>query len=221
MLRADDNCEANLSAHYLTEERLMIQEAAREFTRREVIPAANELDPVQGDMPEDLRRQMGELGYFGVRMAPELGGLGLGVFEYCLIAEELARGWMSVSSIIARAGSLMDVGGWPLARREEKTAAAARGEYLSAIALSEPDVGSDLAGVSCRARRDGDHYVIRGSKYWCTFADGADYISLLARLDDDQGQPVPGRAGLVTLIIEKARGTLPEGCQGAPIPKIG
>lgn len=210
-----------MSEHYLTEERLMIQEAARAFARREVIPVANELDPVQGTMPAGLIRQMGELGYFGIRMAPEFGGLGLGVFEYCLIAEELSRGWMSVGSIIARAGSLMDVGGWSLERRQEKTAAAARGEYLSAIALSEPDVGSDLAGVSCRARRVGDHYEIRGSKYWCTFADGADYISLLARLDGDDGQPVPGRAGLITLIIEKERGTLPDGCQGAPIPKIG
>jgi alkylation response protein AidB-like acyl-CoA dehydrogenase len=210
-----------VSEHYLTEERLMIQEAARAFVRREVIPVANELDPVQGPMPAELIRQMGELGYFGIRMAPEFGGLGLGVFEYCLIAEELSRGWMSVGSIIARAGSLMDVGGWSLERRQEKTAAAARGDYLSAIALSEPDVGSDLAGVSCRARRVGDHYEIRGSKYWCTFADGADYISLLARLDGDDGQPVPGRAGLITLIIEKERGTLPAGCQGAPIPKIG
>ncbi len=210
-----------MSEHYLTEERLMIQEAARAFVRREVIPVANELDPVQGPMPAELIRQMGELGYFGIRMAPEFGGLGLGVFEYCLIAEELSRGWMSVGSIIARAGSLMDVGGWSLERRQEKTAAAARGDYLSAIALSEPDVGSDLAGVSCRARRVGDHYEIRGSKYWCTFADGADYISLLARLDGDDGQPVPGRAGLITLIIEKERGTLPAGCQGAPIPKIG
>ena len=102
-----------MTEHYLTEERRMIQEVARDFTAREVIPVANELDPIQGDIPDDLRRKMGDMGYFGIRMSEEHGGLGLGVFEYCLIAEELARGWMSVASIIARAASLMGVEGWP------------------------------------------------------------------------------------------------------------
>ena len=104
---------------YLTDERLMIQDVAREFTRKEVLPVANELDPVQGQIPMDLRNKMGEMGYFGIRMPEAHGGMGLGVFEYCLIAEELARGWMSVASIIARAASLMGVGGWPLAKRED------------------------------------------------------------------------------------------------------
>ena len=91
---------------YLTEERLMIQNLAREFTAKEVLPLANELDPVKGDMPESLRDQMGELGFFGIRIPEEYGGLGLGAFEYCLVAEELARGWMSVASIIARGNGL-------------------------------------------------------------------------------------------------------------------
>ena len=95
----------------------MIQAAAREFTMNEVLPVANELDPIQGEIPMDLRRKMGELGYFGIRTPEEYGGLGLGVFEYCLIAEELARGWMSVASIIARAGGVMGVRGWPLEKR--------------------------------------------------------------------------------------------------------
>ena len=99
-----------MTAHYLTEERLMIQEVARDFTMKEILPVANELDPVQGQIPMDLRRKMGEMGYFGIRMPEKHGGMGLGVFEYCLIAEELARGWMSVASIIAR-GIFTDVGG--------------------------------------------------------------------------------------------------------------
>ncbi len=208
-----------MTSPYLTEERLMIQAAAREFTTKEVLPVANELDPVQGDIPMELRRKMGELGYFGIRTSEEHGGLGLGVFEYCLIAEELARGWMSVASIIARAGGMMAVGGWPLEKRIEQTRKAARGEYLAAVSLSEPGVGSDLAAVSCRAVLDGDEWVITGNKYWCTFADGADYIQLLARVE------APGEevryAGLRTFIIEKERGTLPKGCAGSPIPKIG
>ncbi len=208
-----------MTTPYLTEERLMIQAAAREFTMKEVLPVANELDPIQGEIPMELRRKMGELGYFGIRTPEEYGGLGLGVFEYCLIAEELARGWMSVASIIARAGGVMGVRGWPLEKRLELTKKAARGEYLAAVSLSEPNVGSDLAAVSCRAVLDGDEWVITGNKYWCTFADGADYIQLLARVE------APGESarytGLRSFIIEKERGQLPKGCAGSAIPKIG
>lgn len=205
---------------YLTDERLMIQEVAREFTRREVLPVANELDPIQGDIPMDLRRKMGEMGYFGIRQSEEHGGLGLGVFEYCLITEELARGWMSVASIIARAGGLMAVGGWPIEKRLELTRKATRGEYLAAVSLSEPNVGSDLAAVSCRAVLDGSEWVITGNKYWCTFADGADYIQLLARVEAP-GSTDRRYSGLRSFIIEKPRGELPKGCAGSPIPKIG
>ncbi len=208
-----------MTSSYLTEERLMIQAAAREFSMKEVLPVANELDPVQGEIPMDLRRKMGELGYFGIRTPEEYGGLGLGVFEYCLIAEELARGWMSVASIIARAGGVMGVRGWSLEKRIELTKKAARGEYLAAVSLSEPNVGSDLAAISCRAVLDGDEWVITGNKYWCTFADGADYIQLLARVE------APGESarytGLRSFIIEKNRGELPKGCAGSAIPKIG
>jgi alkylation response protein AidB-like acyl-CoA dehydrogenase len=203
---------------YMTEERRMIQEVARDFTMNEVLPVANELDPVQGEIPMELRKKMGEMGYFGIRIPEEYGGLGLGVFEYCLIAEELARGWMSVASIIARAGGVMGVVGWPMEKRLELTRKAAQGEYLAAVALSEPDVGSDLAGVKCRAVLDGDEWVITGSKYWCTFADGADYISILCRVDTDAASR---SRGLRSFIIEKPRGELPENCKGSPIPKIG
>ncbi len=208
-----------MTEHYLTDERLMIQDVARDFTMKEVLPVANELDPVQGIIPMALRDKLGEMGYFGIRMPEEHGGMGLGVFEYCLIAEELARGWMSVASIIARAASLMAVGGWSEAKRRDLTAKAAQGEYLAAVALSEPGVGSDLASVSCKAVLDGDEWVITGNKYWCTFADQADYINLLARAE------APGEEekyrGLRTFIIEKPRDELPKGCQGAAIPKIG
>src|SRR5471030_827659 len=90
---------------YLTPERLMMRDVARDFVRREVLPTANRLDPVKGDIPHELIAKMGELGFFGILIPEEYGGLGLGVFEYCLVAEELARGWMSVASIIARGKS--------------------------------------------------------------------------------------------------------------------
>ena len=186
---------------YLTDERRMIRDSAREFTAREVLPVANELDPVQGDIPMELRRKMADMGYFGIRIPEEYGGLGLGVLEYAIVAEELARGWMSCASIIARAASLMHMVNWPLEKRAELTARAAAGDYLLAAALSEPEAGSDLyGGIRTRAVLDGDEWVITGNKYWCTFADGADLINVLCRVADAPG------SGLRTIAVEKPRG---------------
>src|SRR6266478_2080780 len=95
---------------YMTEERKMIQQTARDFSVNEVLPVANKLDPVEGEIPMELRDKMAGLGYFGILIPEEFGGLGLGCFEYALVDEELARGWMSVASIIARGnGSWGDV----------------------------------------------------------------------------------------------------------------
>src|SRR3977135_1355389 len=141
---------------YMTEERRMIQEQAHEFSLNEVLPVANKLDPEKGDVPMDLRDKMAELGYFGILIPEKYGGLGLGVFEYCLVTEELARGWMSVASIIARAGGA----GWTKEQKEKYLPRMLQGEFRGAVALSEPEAGSDLANVSCRARRDGDEWVI-------------------------------------------------------------
>jgi alkylation response protein AidB-like acyl-CoA dehydrogenase len=215
---ADDASAAPAEGH-LTPERLMMRDMAREFVRDEVLPAANRLDPVKGDMPRELIERMGELGFFAILIPEELGGLGLGAFEYCLVAEELARGWMSVASIIARGNSFYRSIPGEGEERRRKIALMAKGRYLGAAALSEPGVGSDLSGVQCRARREGDEWVLNGSKYWCTFADGADFISVLCRLDDPAAPP--GRGGTVSVSVEKPKGELPKGCAGSPIPKIG
>ena len=211
--------EAALASPYMTEERLMFQDLARTFTREEVTPVANKLDPEKGDIPRELIARMGELGFFGITIPEEYGGLGLGAFEYCLVAEELARGWMSVASIIARGnGFYRSVPGVGEAR-DAKIRAMAQGRYLGAAALSEPQTGSDLSSVACRARRDGDDWVLTGNKYWCTFADGADFISVLCRIDDPSAPE--GKAGTVSVSVEKPTGQLPKGVTGSPIPKIG
>lgn len=216
---ADDMTSTDQTIGYLTPERVMIRDLARDFVREVVLPTANRLDPIKGDMPAELIEQMGDLGFFGILIPEEYGGLGLGAFEYCLVAEELARGWMSVASIIARGNSFYrSVPGEGEARRA-KIEAMAKGRYLGAAALSEPGTGSDLSGVQCRARRDGDDWIITGAKYWCTFADGADYISVLCRIDDPGA--LGGRAGTTSVSVEKPKGELPKGCTGSPIPKIG
>jgi alkylation response protein AidB-like acyl-CoA dehydrogenase len=205
----------------LTEERRMIQESAREFTRNRVRPLADKLDPVKGEMPRELIEEMAELGYFGILIPEEYGGLGLGAFEYCLVAEELARGWMSVASMIARGNALI---GSLKAMTPEQQAVylprMARGEFLGAFSLSEPDAGSDVANISCRAKRVGDEWEITGNKYWCTFADGADFIMVFARTDP-KVDPKARHKGISAFMVEKPRGQLPQGVQGAVIPKIG
>ncbi len=205
----------------LTDEQRMIQESAREFTRDVVRPLADRLDPVKGEIPRELIEQMAELGYFGILIPEEFGGLGLGAFEYCLVAEELARGWMSVASMIARGNALI---GSLKAMTPEKQKVylprMARGEFLGAFSLSEPDAGSDVANISCRAVRVGDEYEITGNKYWCTFADGADFIMVFARTDP-KVDPKARHKGISAFMVEKPRGQLPQGVSGNPIPKIG
>ena len=216
---ADDAALAPSTDGYLTPERIMMRDVAREFVKNEVLPAANRLDPLKGEMPRELIDKMGELGFFGILIPEEHGGLGLGAFEYCLVAEELARGWMSVASIIARGNSFYRSIPGEGAERDAKIALMAKGQYLGAAALSEPGVGSDLGSVQCRARREGDEWVLNGSKYWCTFADGADFISVLCRIDDPNAPA--GRAGTTSVSVEKPKGELPKGVTGSPIPKIG
>jgi alkylation response protein AidB-like acyl-CoA dehydrogenase len=205
----------------LTEERRMIQESARVFTRDRVRPTADRLDPVKGEIPRELLEEMAELGYFGILIPEEYGGLGLGAFEYCLVAEELARGWMSVASLIARGNAL--IGSLKAMTPEQKKVylpRMARGDFLGAFSLSEPDAGSDVANISCRAKRVGDEWEITGNKYWCTFADGADFIMVFARTDPTV-DPKARHKGISAFMVEKPRGKLPEGVAGTVIPKIG
>lgn len=205
---------------YLTEERLMMQEMARDFAMNEVLPVANKLDPEQGAIPQELIDKMGELGFFGILIPEELGGLGLGYFEYCLVAEELSRAWMSVGSIIARGNAFFRaIPGATEKVRREKTALMAQGKYLGAFAMSEPNAGSDVSAITCRAKRDGDEWVVTGNKYWCTFADRADFINVICRTETDPN--APRWAGLTAVQFEKPRGEFPDGVAGNPIPKIG
>ncbi|GAB3305970.1 hypothetical protein GCM10027451_12690 [Geodermatophilus aquaeductus] len=202
-----------------TPEREALQLQARRFAAEEVLPVADELDPQKGLLPESLLARMAELGYFGITVPAEHGGLGLGVFEYCMVSEELARAWMSSASILARSQGLGTAVA-DAARREELLRRSAKGEWIGAIALSEPDAGSDLAGVSTRAVLDGDEWVVTGHKRWCGNAEAADFIQVLVRERD----PEPGESrskGLVNLLLEKERGSFPPGLTGTPIDKIG
>ncbi|MHA6782143.1 acyl-CoA dehydrogenase family protein [Pseudonocardia saturnea] len=198
----------------LTPDQEKIRDEARAFTATELLPVADELDPQHVDIPWALIDRMADLGWFGIMIDREHGGLGLGMTEYCLVTEELSRGWMSAASIIARANGIGAAVADP-GRRADILRRQAAGKWISAAAFSEPEAGSDIAAVSCRAERRGDVYVLNGEKRWCGWAKAADAILVLART-------APGRReGLDVFLVEKERGEFPAGITGTPIPKIG
>jgi alkylation response protein AidB-like acyl-CoA dehydrogenase len=208
-----------LPAPWDTPERAALQAEARTFARDVVMPLADTLDPQKAEMPRALIDQMAEKGWFGITIPADHGGLGLGVFEYCLISEELARAWLSVGSILAR-GQGLGTQTLDPERRRDLLAKSARGRWIGSIALSEPTAGSDLAGVQTRAVREGDTWVLSGTKRWAGFAQAADFIEVLARTRD----PEPGEprsAGLEPFLVVKEPGTFPPGMTGRVIDKIG
>ena len=204
---------------YDTPARTALRETVRAFAMDEVLPVANELDPRHEDIPAALLDRMGELGLFGVLIPEEEGGLGLGVYEYCLVSEELARAWMSVGSIIARGNGTGCDSADPETRRRLRRASAS-GRRIGAIAFSEPEAGSDLASVTCRAEREADAWVVTGTKRWVGHALSADFLHLLARTRPPRQDRGPSD-GLELFLVEKERGTFPDGVTGTPIDKIG
>jgi len=201
---------------YRSDERVAMQQMARDFTMNKVLPVANELDPQHGLIPDELRKEMGNLGFFGILIPESEGGLGLGTFEYALITEELARGWMSVASIIARAALTF---GLDPSQRSKYLPLAARGEWLGAFAMSEPDAGSDIASVRTRAEKTEGGWLINGQKMWCTFADQANAIVIVAR--STPYDPDHRHSGIRQFILHKEPNGFPEGLTGNPIKKIG
>lgn len=217
-MTATTGVATSLSAEGLTETQRQLRELARDFTREQVLPVANELDPIGEDIPMSLRDQMAELGFFGVLIPEEHGGLGLGVMEYALLTEELARGWMSVASLIARGQQF--TAGLNEEQRDRLLPLMARGKYLSAYALSEAEAGSDVANMTCRATQAADgSWLISGQKMWCTFADGADYLQVFARTEPRD--PAHRARGITCFMLPKARGIFPDGVTGSPVRKIG
>ncbi|MCY4036143.1 MAG: acyl-CoA dehydrogenase family protein [bacterium] len=205
-----------IPAPYRTDEREAIQEMARSFAMDKVLPIANRLDPERGLIPDGLREEMGELGFFGIMMPERCGGLGLGVFEYALATEELSRAWLSVASIIARSGIALWLNP---AQRERFLPLAARGEWLGCFAMSEPGAGSDIASVRTRAAKVDGGWLLNGQKMWCTFADQADCILVVAR--NKPYDPDKRHSGIRQFAVHKAPGGFPGGVSANPIRKIG
>ena len=188
----------------LTEAERDILATVREFTDREIIPVASELEHAD-EYPAQIVAGMKRLALFGLRVPEAYEGLGVSLLLYALVVEEITRGWMSVSGIlnthfivahlIARYGTAE--------QRDYFLPRMAAGEIRGAFSMSEPDLGSDVAAIKTRAARDGDEFVINGQKMWVTSGGTANLIAVLCRTDDGRDRP---HQNLTAFLIEKEPG---------------
>ena len=198
-----------------TEEQLMIQEAARDFAQREIVPVAAEFDQ-SGKFPEETLRKAGELGFMGVEVPEEYGGAGLDAVGFALMRAEIAAADAAHSTIISVHNSLYCNGILQYGTEEQKlkfVTPVASGEVFAAYGLTEPQSGSDAANMRTRAVRDGDHYVINGKKSWITSGPVAKYVMLFAVTD-----PAAGPKGVTAFMIDTERDGFH---RGKTEPKLG
>ncbi len=176
-----------------------VREAVREFAEKEVAPHAERIHRGDELVPEEFIEKMSELGYFGLAVPEEYGGFEVGNLSMILTTEELSRASLAAAgSLITRPEILTKalVGGGTEEQKREWLPRIAAGEVMVGIAVTEPDIGSDVAGVKCRAERrsvDGEEgWVLNGPKAWCTFAGRADVLAVLCRTDPDVSKKAKG-----------------------------
>jgi alkylation response protein AidB-like acyl-CoA dehydrogenase len=206
----------------LTPEHVQIRESVRDFADREVVPIANELDNQAAEIPQQIVKKMAELGYFGLIFSPDYGGSGLDVLSMAIVAEELSKAWLSVGSVMTRmiiTASLVQAAGTE-EQKKKFLAGLCTGEILAAAAFTEPDAGSDSAGIKCRAVLHGDRYAVTGEKTWCTWANQA-HVLCTTVVTDPQASKKHNRISI--LLIPKTPGDEfhPPELAGSKIPSIG
>jgi alkylation response protein AidB-like acyl-CoA dehydrogenase len=172
-----------------TPDQEQFRKSVARFVDTEVAPAAQALDE-RGEFPAALFRRIGQLGYLGLRYPEKYGGADADMTTYCLFAEELARGSLSVAAAAAMQGLMgthfiHKYGSETL--RERYLVPALRGEIVATFAMTEPNAGSDVASLATRAERRGDRWVLRGVKTWVTSAPVADVLTVAAKTSDDRG----------------------------------
>jgi alkylation response protein AidB-like acyl-CoA dehydrogenase len=184
------------------EVRQEIIDTIRRFVAKEVAPVVAPLERAD-EFPAEIVDQMRELGLFGVTIPESYGGLGLDLLTYIGVIEELAYGWMSLTGIInthTMAATLIMYHGSD-EQKQRWLPSMASGERRGALSLSEPDAGSDTRNISCRAQRDGEEYVLNGTKAWVTNGERASVVALAARTEE----------GISAFVVEKEPGPRFEG----------
>ncbi|WP_043639401.1 acyl-CoA dehydrogenase family protein [Nonomuraea candida] len=183
----------------LTDEQKAFRETLRAFVDKEIVPVATEWEH-SGRYPTEIVDKMKQMGLFGLSVPEEYGGLAADMVSFALVFEEIARGWMGVAGTI---GS-HSLACWVIARHgteEQKRRHLpdlATGARRTAIALTEPGAGTDLQGIQTRAVRDGDHYVVTGTKTWITNARHADPLPVLVKTSITE----PAHKGMSVLLVD-------------------
>lgn len=201
----------------LTDEQQMIQHAAREFAQQEIVPIAAQHD-ASGEFPRDTIARAGELGFMGVEVPEQYGGSALDTICYALVMEEIAAADAAHSTIVSVNNSLYNNGILSYGTAEQKqrfVTPVASGKAIGCYGLTEPQSGSDAAGMRTRAvlSADGSHYVITGKKAWITSGPVADYMVMFAVTDPDKKSK-----GITAFILDaKQAGFL----RGKTEPKLG
>lgn len=184
----------------LSEEHIMIRDAAREFAKNELLPGVIERDAEQ-KFPKELIRKMGEMGFLGMMTPTEYGGGGMDTISYVLVMEELSKIDASASVIVSVNNSLVCYGLNAYGNEEQKQkylTKLASGEKLGAFCLSEPEAGSDATSQRTTAIDKGDHYILNGTKNWITNGGNADYYLVIAQTDKEKKH-----RGINAFIVEK------------------
>ncbi len=199
-----------------TEVRNQIIALVRDFVRREVEPIAQEYDN-EDIYPQQLIEPMREMGLFGITIPEEYGGLGLDHTTFATIFEELSRGWMSVSGIIGTHHVLAHIvtNFGTDYQKEEYLPRLASGALRGGLALTEPDAGSDVQSGKTTARKDGEEYVINGTKMFITNAEYGNVFAVMTKTDPDA---MPRHRGMSCFIVEKPNQGI---CVGQHLDKLG
>lgn len=189
------------------EDEQLILDSVREFLKRDVAPYARELED-KDEYPQEIADKLAELGLFGTTISQEYGGLGLSCTTFAKIMEEIARVWMSVGGIIGAhlvmARAVEHFGSEEM--KQEYLPKFASGELRGGIALTEPDAGTDLQGIRTRADKDGEDYVINGSKMWITNSMKGNILAVLAKTDP---KAEPAHKGMSLILVPKEAGYIP------------
>jgi alkylation response protein AidB-like acyl-CoA dehydrogenase len=184
----------------LTETQEMIRTTARSFAEEQLAPGAIERDELSA-FPAEQVRALGELGFMGMMVPEEWGGAGLDTVSYAIAEAEISRVDASVGVIMSVNNSLVCYGlnefGTP-AQKEAFLKDLASGRKLGAFALSEPEAGSDASNLHTVAQKDGDHYILNGTKNWTTNGSTADYVLVMVSTDRSKGPK-----GISTFIVPK------------------
>ena len=174
--------------YFLTEEQRMLQQLAARIAREKIRPVRAILDSTE-QFPWEIMHTLAQAGLFGIYIPEEYGGTGGGIFENCLAVEKLGEACIGVATSFAASG----LGAYPILLHGSKDLKhkylpqIASGKRLAAFGLTEPGAGSDVSGIQTRAKKDGDHYIINGTKQWITNGGEAEIYSILAITDRTKG----------------------------------